>query len=79
MPRDQWRRIDMLYQGLIEPFSTAKGLGSKPVTTTDACFKADQATLRKWDEQIKVLTPVQLKASTKPKILQSTPRRISTP
>ena len=68
MPRDQWRRIAVLYQGLIEPFSAAKGQKSDPVTITNACFTANQATLDKWDEQIKALTPEQLKESTKTRL-----------
>ena len=65
MPRDQWRRIAMLYQGLIEPFSNAKGQHSDPILITNACFAANQATLKIWDDQIKALTTKQLKTAIK--------------
>ena len=73
MPRDQWRRIVMLYQGLIEPSCDAEGQESdadrinRIMTITKKCFDANEAIRENWDQQIKALTPTQLETSQKTK------------
>ena len=81
MPRDQWRRIAMLYQGLIELSWDTEGQESGPkkiISITKKSFDAQPETLSELDENIKALTSTQLEALEKTKV-RGTLRRISTP